>query len=275
MESLTLTKRQLQEWYNQRYSAPLGDNAESVYDAGRQASASDEVNESGLFGLLDKYGRTKQILDVGCGDGRYLIPFAEKGFSVTGIDSSESAIKRFKEIAKRKGLEDNVHTLNADIRDFPLPQNKYDLILCRLVLQQLTRQDIPKVIKNLKKGTTFGGFNSISLPGFTQRKLPNNSLLRWEGETNYSDEEVVNMLTDNYCDFIPFDTHTTKPSDWKVRVYQDISIDAGITRQDISHSYSFLHIPGLPEFTKEFKTYEINEHIFHLLAQRLRPLAGG
>ena len=51
--------------------------------------------------------RGQRVLDLGCGDGRLTIQLAEKGASVTGIDSSKSMI----DSAREKGLD--AHVMDA------------------------------------------------------------------------------------------------------------------------------------------------------------------
>jgi len=48
--------------------------------------------------------KSLKILDVGCGTGRHAIELSKRGYSVTGIDLSESQLKRAKEKAKATNL---------------------------------------------------------------------------------------------------------------------------------------------------------------------------
>jgi ubiquinone/menaquinone biosynthesis C-methylase UbiE len=50
------------------------------------------------------FSRPGRLLDMGCGTGRLLIPFARKGFSVLGVDLSEAMLT----VAARKGAEAGV-----------------------------------------------------------------------------------------------------------------------------------------------------------------------
>ena len=48
--------------------------------------------------------KSLKILDVGCGTGRHAIELTKRGYRVTGIDLSESQLKRAKEKAKTNNL---------------------------------------------------------------------------------------------------------------------------------------------------------------------------
>ena len=76
--------------------------------------------------LLQK--RSGCLLDVGCGRGLILDYFAEGGFDVSGVDISPEAV----EMVRQKGHKVGVLDLEQEeIID------KYDIILCLEVLQQL------------------------------------------------------------------------------------------------------------------------------------------
>jgi SAM-dependent methyltransferase len=49
--------------------------------------------------------KTLLILDVGCGTGRHAIELSKRGYTVTGIDLSESQLKRAREKAAEQGLD--------------------------------------------------------------------------------------------------------------------------------------------------------------------------
>jgi SAM-dependent methyltransferase len=67
-----------------------------------------------LVELVDS-GKVKpcKTIDLGCGTGNYAIYLASRGFDVTGIDISPTAIKIAKEKAKKKGIRCNF--LVADV----------------------------------------------------------------------------------------------------------------------------------------------------------------
>lgn len=68
-----------------------------------------------------------KVLDVGCGEGKYAIYLAKKGFDVTGIDISEKAIDYAKENAKKAGMD--VKFIAMDLKDLSELKEKFDLVL--------------------------------------------------------------------------------------------------------------------------------------------------
>jgi 2-polyprenyl-3-methyl-5-hydroxy-6-metoxy-1,4-benzoquinol methylase len=75
------------------------------------------------------FDKKKRILDVGCGTGRHAIELAKRGYSITGIDLSESQLKR----AEEKAIEEHVSVQfeQGDARSLKF-NSEFDvaLILC-------------------------------------------------------------------------------------------------------------------------------------------------
>lgn len=70
-----------------------------------------------------------EVLEVGCGTGRVLIPTARAGVPVTGLDSSDEMLKicRRKLDAEPARVAERVRLVNADMREFDL-ERKFALI---------------------------------------------------------------------------------------------------------------------------------------------------
>ncbi len=64
------------------------------------------------------YNKSLKILDVGCGTGRHTIELVKRGYNITGIDLSESQLKRAREKAEKNGLMINFQ--QQDARDLYL-----------------------------------------------------------------------------------------------------------------------------------------------------------
>ena len=94
--------------------------------------------------LLPAGGRA---LDIAMGSGRNALYLASQGFRVTGVDVSTVAIELCHEKAARLGLE--VEAIVADLEDYPLPVDTYDLIINFHFLQ---RSLVGPIVRALKRG---------------------------------------------------------------------------------------------------------------------------
>ena len=68
------------------------------------------------------------ILELACGTGRVLIPLAEAGFVVHGVDMSENMLAVCRAKVREHGLSDRVHLYHANMASFGLPRR--DFALC-------------------------------------------------------------------------------------------------------------------------------------------------
>lgn len=73
--------------------------------------------------------KTVRILDIGCGTGRHAIELTVRGYSVWGVDLSESQLARAREKAQARGL--SIPFLRHDARDLPF-EGEFDVavMLC-------------------------------------------------------------------------------------------------------------------------------------------------
>ena len=76
-----------------------------------------------------------EVLEIGCGEGGNLLPFAEAGCKVTGIDISANRIRQAKEFFGSTGHAANF--INANIFDYS-PSRQFDIILCHDVFEHIS-----------------------------------------------------------------------------------------------------------------------------------------
>ena len=67
-----------------------------------------------LLNFADAVG--DPILELGCGSGRVLVPLAEAGFTVVGLDSSRPMLDRAEEAIAAAGVADRVTLVEGDMR---------------------------------------------------------------------------------------------------------------------------------------------------------------
>lgn len=101
--------------------------------------------------ILNKFVYGK-ILDAGCGAGRCILYFQKKGFKITGVDISKTAVK----VCKARGCKS---VLLKNILKDDLGENKYDTIL--LYGHNLgiagKLKNVKPMLLNLKKSLKDGG----------------------------------------------------------------------------------------------------------------------
>lgn len=120
------------------------------------------------------YNKSLNIIDIGCGTGRHSIELAKRGYSMTGIDLSESLLQKAREKAKQNDVE--IVFLQHDARNLPF-EKQFDaaIMMCEggfplMETDEMNYEILKKVSQSLKENakfifTTLNGlfpiFNSI------------------------------------------------------------------------------------------------------------------
>src|SRR3989344_4867564 len=84
-----------------------------------------ELDEELIQDLL-KHKKSGKVLELGCGEGGTSIELAKKGFDVTCIDISKTAIELIKKEAMKKNIK--INAICADLEDYEITEN-YDIII--------------------------------------------------------------------------------------------------------------------------------------------------
>ena len=95
-----------------------------MFDAAHWEEVPDTADGVTQLADLNQYGESPltcspKILDLCCGFGRISAELARRGFSVTGVDITESYLKTAREEAAYENLE--IEYIQADARDFVRP----------------------------------------------------------------------------------------------------------------------------------------------------------
>lgn len=114
------------------------------------------VRSEYLKKLIDE-GKIKpaKTLSLGCGLGGNEIFLAKKGFDVMGVDVSETAIEKAKEVAKKEGAK--INFVAHDVSDLSfLGDEKFDFILEWALLHCIPKESHEKYVKEVTKHTNSG-----------------------------------------------------------------------------------------------------------------------
>lgn len=89
-----------ESWFNSPYYKVLYQN--------RDSNEAEDFTDALIQYLQPKKG--SRMVDIGCGEGRFAVQFAQNGFDVTGIDLAENRIAKALE-AERENLHFMVHDM--------------------------------------------------------------------------------------------------------------------------------------------------------------------
>lgn len=127
------------------------------------SNVSEEIKPSQILNLVWKaFLSGSKILDLGCGQGGDSIFLSKNGFFVTAIDSSSVAINQI-EVRKNELNLNNLELICGDIKDSNIEKDKYQVIICRNVLNCLEKDKALEVIKNLQDNIKKGGYIIIEI----------------------------------------------------------------------------------------------------------------
>ena len=105
--------------------------------------------------IIKRYGKreVKELLDIGCGTGKHLKLFKEKGFNIAGVDLSENMISEAKIYL---GQTDDLYCGRASEFSF---NKKFDVIvsLFHVMSYQTENSELQKVFENVYNHLNDGG----------------------------------------------------------------------------------------------------------------------
>ena len=147
-----------------------------------------------------------KLLDLGSGEGRNAIYFAENGFDVICVDISLPGLEKTKRYAEELKVE--VKTIHADIITYG-PEDTYDVIFSTGALHYLLPEVRKMRFENYKQATSSIGINALSVfvrkpfisrapdAEDTSHAWISGELMTyyWDWETVYSTEEIFDCMS--------------------------------------------------------------------------------
>lgn len=152
--------------------------------------------DRGVLRDILKYKKSGKVLDLGCGIGGLALDLAKKGFDITCVDISKTAIKRIDEEARKRGVE--VNAICSDLEDYNIKE-EYDIILILGVLQFLGDKG-EKYIKKIQNQTKKRGINIID--AFKNKWLPGGKVEKLYFKWNVLEKDEYIWEKDNFAKMI-------------------------------------------------------------------------
>ncbi len=95
----------------------------------------------------------KKILDVGCGEGRFISNDPKR---IEGIDQNEKSLK----ICQQKGY----HVISGDVTQLPFKDQQFDAVHCAHVIEHLLPKEAYAIIKEIDRVLKPGGIFCLRTP---------------------------------------------------------------------------------------------------------------
>lgn len=99
------------------------------------------------------------VLDIGCGNGKYMRYLADRGYSVHGIDSSPTAIAMTQHVLQKK-----TDIILADMYNYDYLVEKYNLVISIAAIHHGYKDQVRAAIINIHKTLVVGGNFFVTLP---------------------------------------------------------------------------------------------------------------
>jgi 2-polyprenyl-3-methyl-5-hydroxy-6-metoxy-1,4-benzoquinol methylase len=107
-------------------------------------------------------GEGRALLDIGCNWGRWTLAAARAGYRATGIDPSRKAVEAARRVAEQLDLD--AEYVVGDARELSLADGSFDVVFSYSVLQHLAKEDVRRVIAELRRVLRPGGQAWIEMP---------------------------------------------------------------------------------------------------------------
>jgi SAM-dependent methyltransferase len=142
----------MKQWYEELFA-----NYANQYE--KESFTKGTLGEVDFIEQEIDFKRSSRILDIGCGTGRHALELARRGYSVTGIDLSESMLAKARLKAQQASLP--VEFVQSDARTLPFV-NEFDLaiMLCEggfplMETDEMNYRILPSAAKALRDNGKF------------------------------------------------------------------------------------------------------------------------
>lgn len=116
----------------------------------------DEIfTDSEITFVLSKVRPDDELLDLGCGTGRFTIPLAERVTAVSGLDLSPMMLATARKKLADRGLAADLR--EGDMAALPFPDASFDVVVSMLALMHIPREDRQQVFHEVARVLRPGG----------------------------------------------------------------------------------------------------------------------
>lgn len=142
-----------------------------------------------------------RLLDVATGIGAILIPAAQRGASVIGIDVSDGMLRAAERVAKEKDIA-NYQLLKMDAEQLEFPDTSFDIIACGFALFLCSSMDA--ALREFHRVLKVGGRIGVTVWGpapfdpawkfLSEQMRAYGAEVRMPNKVSYTEQEIKAML---------------------------------------------------------------------------------
>jgi SAM-dependent methyltransferase len=135
------------------------------------------------------------ILEVGCGTGRVLVPLAQSGFEVVGVDISPAMLAAAQRKVESAGVGRRVRIVQGDARDVDLSEQcRFAFIALNSFMHFIEERDQERVLRSIWRNLKTDGLLVIDLPNPEVTLLGENEGMLVHEWTRFSPETGNQVL---------------------------------------------------------------------------------
>ncbi len=151
--------------------------------------------------------KSLNVLDLGCGVGRNIIPLAQKysniDFSADCVDILDFAIEKLCEYSHRFGVENSLNGIVSSIEAFEIAENNYDFIFAVSALEHVESESVfEDKLNQIKAGLKPDGIACLILNSqINEFNVSTGEPMDAQFEVNLSTESLKSMLNSVFKGF--------------------------------------------------------------------------
>lgn len=134
------------------YNSLKTDFFNKIFSKKVQAMSNGTREEFHYFLHILQPQKKNTFIELGAGNGRYVLPLLRLGYAVTAVDVAPVALKSLQKVAKQQKIDKRLHTLVGDFTKKPNTkfQNKYDIgyLVATFYMLSEKQEERIKIFKN-------------------------------------------------------------------------------------------------------------------------------
>jgi SAM-dependent methyltransferase len=160
----------------------------------------DIFTESELDFLLGKVRPEDDVLDMGCGTGRFTVPLAQRVASVSGLDLSPMMLTMARKKLADEGLAGDLR--EGDMAALPFADASFDVVVSMLALMHVPREDRQQVFREAARVLRPGGRLLVGVKNSVFERLFRGDRFAAVDITDVASEELIFTGTRSGSDMV-------------------------------------------------------------------------